>query len=72
MVSSSRSLPFLLTRVVVRSDIPDVTDVEVEAAAAKVQASIEHSRTPRRSDQRWRQQVGACLDVRVGVSSLGG
>ncbi len=41
MVSSSRSLPFLLTRALVRNDIPDATDVEVEAAAAKVQASID-------------------------------
>jgi hypothetical protein len=41
MVSSSRSLPFLLTRALVRNDIPDATDDEVEAAAAKVQASIE-------------------------------
>jgi hypothetical protein len=41
MVSSSRSLPFLLTRALVRNDIPDATDAEVEAAAAKVQASIE-------------------------------
>ncbi len=41
MVSSSRSLPFLLTRALVRNDIPDVTDVEVEATAAKVQASID-------------------------------
>jgi hypothetical protein len=41
MVSSSRSLPFLLTRALVRNDIPDATDDEVEAAAARVQASIE-------------------------------
>jgi hypothetical protein len=41
MVSSSRSLPFLLTRALVRNDIPDASDDEVEAAAAKVQASID-------------------------------
>jgi hypothetical protein len=41
MVSSSRSLPFLLTRALVRNDIPDATGDEVEAAAAKVHASIE-------------------------------
>jgi hypothetical protein len=41
MVSSSRSLPFLLTRALLRNDIPDATGSEVQAAAAKVQASID-------------------------------
>jgi hypothetical protein len=41
MVRSSRTLPFLLTRALVRNDIPDATHDEIEAAAAKVQTSIE-------------------------------
>jgi hypothetical protein len=41
IVNSSRSLPFLLTRALVRNDIPDATEDEIEAAAAKVVASIE-------------------------------
>jgi hypothetical protein len=49
VVSSSWSLPFPLTRALVRNEIPDATDVEVEAAAAKVQASIDsgHGAVPR-------------------------
>jgi hypothetical protein len=41
IVNSSRSLPFLLTCALVRNDIPDATEDEVVAAAAKVVDSIE-------------------------------
>ena len=40
-VKSRRSLPFLLTRALVRNEIHDATEDEIEAAAAKVVASIE-------------------------------